>query len=80
MAAEKKSGRQPVPHLKSWRLAKLLSQAKLAEQAHVGEITISRIENGEKANELTIYRLAQGLGITPHQLMNEEPSLNEYAA
>ncbi len=65
--------RSSIPFLRAWRLYRLLSQRELAQRAKVGEVTVIRIEQGEQANELTVHKLARGLGITAHQLLEEEP-------
>lgn len=80
MTTEKASGRQYIPNLKLWRLNALLSQEDLAAKAGVAETTIVRIEKGEKANELTLWRLAKGLEITPEQLLHEKPAEKDCAA
>jgi transcriptional regulator with XRE-family HTH domain len=65
--------RSTIPLLRTWRLYRLLSQRELSQRAKVGEVTVIRIEQGEQANELTVHKLARGLGITAHQLLHEEP-------
>lgn len=66
--------RYPIPHLRAWRLAQIKSQEQLAKEAGIGAATIVRLEKpGEKANELTIYRLAKALKISPRKLLEEPP-------
>ncbi len=66
--------RFPIPHLRAWRLAQLKTQGQLAKEAGIGENTIVRLEKpGERANELTIYRLAKALKISPKKLLEEPP-------
>lgn len=52
---------------------RLMSQAKLAQAAGVGEMTIVRLERGNEANELTVYKLAKALETTVQQLLEEGP-------
>ncbi len=71
---EEQQRRSEIPNLRAWRLHKLMNQEQLAEAAGVGRQTIFRLERpDERANELTIHKIAKGLGITVHQLMNEMP-------
>lgn len=65
--------RASIPHLRAWRIYRLKSQLQLAQAAQVGEQTVIRLEKGNEANELTLYKLARALGITIHQLLNEAP-------
>lgn len=67
------SHRRHVPNLRAWRVYRLLSQDKLAKAAGVGEMTVHRLERGDKANELTVYKLAKALEITIQQLLLEQP-------
>lgn len=73
MPQERTSHRRALPHLKAWRVYRLLSQAKLAQAASVGEMTVVRLERGGEANELTIYKLAKALDVTVQQLLEEGP-------
>ena len=75
--------RFPIPYLRAWRLAQLKSQETLAKEAGIGAATIVRLEKpGEKANELTVYRIAKALNISPKKLLDEPPpeALEEGAA
>ena len=65
--------RRPIPYLRAWRLHKLLKQVELAQQAGVGEQTIIRLEQGGRANELTIHKLARALEVSVRQLEEEAP-------
>lgn len=67
------SHRRPIPNLRAWRIYRLLSQDQLAKAAGVGEMTIHRLERGDNANELTVYKLAKGLGLSIQQLLTEAP-------
>jgi transcriptional regulator with XRE-family HTH domain len=58
--------------LRDVRQRKLLSQADLSQASGVSEATISRLESGlEKARYVTTRKLAQALGVEPHELMGE---------
>jgi DNA-binding XRE family transcriptional regulator len=66
--------RQTIPNLRAWRLYRLLKQGELAKAAGLGEQTIFRLERpGERANELTIHKIARALGVTVQQLLQEQP-------
>jgi transcriptional regulator with XRE-family HTH domain len=58
--------------LKEWRLKKVLTQEELGRRAGVGEVTVNRIEGGQKARISTIRKLADALGIRPEQLIEPE--------
>lgn len=73
MPHERASHRRALPHLKAWRVYRLLSQAKLAQAAGVGEMTVVRLERGGEANELTIYKLAKALDVPVQRLLEEGP-------
>lgn len=66
--------RVPLPYLRAWRLAKLLSQDELYAKTGVAKSTINKLEHGSQANMSTIGKLASGLDITRHQLVYEQPS------
>lgn len=65
--------RMTIPYLRAWRLFRLMTHNQLAEKADVGRETIFRLERGQRANELTIYKLAKALETTPEKLLNERP-------
>lgn len=69
----KPQNRFTLPHLRAWRLHKLLTQDELSKAAGVGEATVPRAEAGNPVNAITAARLARALGITLKQLENEEP-------
>jgi transcriptional regulator with XRE-family HTH domain len=57
------------------RQRKLLTQAELAQQSGVTEVTINRLENGQhQARYSTIKRLAEALGVDPQELLTGEGS------
>lgn len=73
--------RHVVPNLRAWRLHRLMAQEQLAKAAGVGVNTIFRLERPEeRANELTIYKLARGLGVSVRELLEEEPPEKDAAA
>ena len=66
--------RSEIPHLRAWRLYRLLSPGDLAKAADVGRDTIFRLERpGQRANELTVYKIARALDINAKQLLEEMP-------
>jgi transcriptional regulator with XRE-family HTH domain len=62
-----------LPHLRAWRLHKLLSQTELAKRSLVARMTIVRAEHGGPIGALTAERLAQALGVKVKQLESEPP-------
>lgn len=48
MPQDRISHRRALPHLKAWRVYRLMSQAKLAQTAGIGEMTVVRLERGAK--------------------------------
>lgn len=71
---EQEPTRLNVPYLRAWRIKRVLSQRQLAKQAGIGVSTIIRLEQGERANFLTLHKLAQGLNLTVEQLLNDNPN------
>lgn len=70
---EPREARVTLPHLRAWRLYRLLSQRDLAAKSDVGASTIIRIEAGGRANSLTVHRLARGLGVSADELLQAPP-------
>jgi DNA-binding XRE family transcriptional regulator len=63
-----------LPHLRAWRLHRLLSQTELARRSLVSRPTILRAEKGKgPIGALTAERLAQVLQVSVRQLQEEEP-------
>lgn len=60
------------------RELRALSQRELAAQAKLSVTTVNRIETG-KRNPIprTVRRLAKALGVTPEELLAEQPRLIE---
>ncbi len=63
----------PLPHLRAWRLSKLMTQRGLAKAAGVAESTVVRGEMGEPVAALSAAKLAKALGVSLRQLRDEEP-------
>ena len=59
--------------LRDTRKRKLLTQAQLAERSGVGIATIIRIERNQvEPRGSTIRKLAEALGVDPHELVKVE--------
>lgn len=71
--------RMRLPYLAEWRVAAFLTQSALSEHSGVAKSTISKLETGKTAaNVSTIDKLIAGLGkaglnLTRPQLINEAP-------
>jgi transcriptional regulator with XRE-family HTH domain len=60
-------------HLRRLRRRAAFSQKELAERAGTTQETISRLERGHhSARGSTLRRLAEALGVEPHELMKGE--------
>ena len=58
------------------RVLHALSQRELAEQAKLSVTTVNRIETGQrKPMPRTVRKLAEALGVTPEELLAEQPRL-----
>lgn len=71
-----------LPYLRAWRLRRLLTQAELIEKSGVSRTTVVRAESaGGSVSIANIRRLADALGITPDELVynNPEASSNDPA-
>ncbi len=70
-----------LPHLKSVRLRRALSQRELSALSGVSRMTIARLEaGGEDPFPTTVRKLAQALNVDPSALMGaEEPGKAEAA-
>src|SRR5437764_992193 len=63
-----------VPHLRTVRQRRLMSQRELAEAAHVSKPTIIGLELGRQpARYGTIRSLAHALGVEPSELLRSGP-------
>lgn len=69
--AEKARG-LPLPHLKAWRVKKLIGQSELADRARLARATVTRAERGDEVVSFAnIRKLAEALGISPDELLRE---------
>ncbi len=60
------------------RVLHALSQRELAAQAKLSVTTVNRIETGQrKPMPRTVRKLAEALGVTPEELLAEQPRLME---
>ncbi|MFH0769304.1 MAG: helix-turn-helix transcriptional regulator [Chloroflexota bacterium] len=58
------------------RLLQALSQRELAARARLSVTTVCRIENGQcQPIPKTVRKLAKALGVTPAELLTEQPRL-----
>ncbi len=65
-------------NLRRMRELRALSQRELAARANLSVTTVNRIETGQrKAMPRTIRKLAEALGVTPEELLTEQPRLME---
>lgn len=62
-----------LPHLKAWRIRRLLKQTELAEAAGVSRFTIVKGEHGERVSLDVVKKLAQALGVSTDDLRFREP-------
>ncbi len=60
------------------RVLRALSQRELAVRAKLSVTTVNRIETGQrKPMPRTVRKLAEALGVTPEELLAEQPRLIE---
>lgn len=65
---------KPLPHLKAWRMHKLMGQAELARAAGVTKGTMARAERGDEVVSFAnIRKIAEALGISTDELLSKEP-------
>lgn len=64
--------------LRYWRQRQALSQEDLGKLAGIPQATIARVEARGTARPSTVRKLAEALGIEPHQLT--QPDLGEETA
>jgi DNA-binding Xre family transcriptional regulator len=58
--------------VRALRDARFMSQAELAERAHVSEMTVRRMESGRAhpvAQRTTVRKIAEALGVKPQDLV-----------
>lgn len=63
-----------LPHLTAWRESQLLSTLELSKLSNVGWSPIKRAEQGAPIQLSNARKLAQALGISPHQLLSAPES------
>ena len=60
------------------RTVRALSQRELVARAKLSVTTVNRIETGQrKPMPSTVRKLAEALGVTPEELLSEQPRLIE---
>ncbi len=65
-------------NLRRLRELRALSQRELAALAKLSVTTVNRIETGQrKPMPRTVRKLAEALGVTPEELLTEQPKLME---
>jgi transcriptional regulator with XRE-family HTH domain len=75
MADTSTSRAAPPLYVRAWRQYRALSQADLAELAGMTREAITRLENSQRPpRPSTIRKLAQALGIAPHELAAPPPA------
>lgn len=72
-------GRWKLPHLKDWRLARLLTQDELAHKSGVSRPTLSRAEQGRFVYGASVRRIARALGVKPDDLLNAPETIRRAA-
>jgi transcriptional regulator with XRE-family HTH domain len=60
-----------VPGLYPTRRSQALTQQELADRSGVSLTTINRLERGYTARPQTVRKLAEALGVTPSELLQE---------
>ena len=71
--AEKARG-LALPHLRAWRIKKLIGQSELADKAALARATVTRAERGDTVVSFAnIRKLAEVLGISADELLSEPP-------
>ncbi|MGZ6387727.1 MAG: helix-turn-helix domain-containing protein [Ktedonobacterales bacterium] len=70
--ARRQNGR-PIPYLRAWRDAKLVTAGELATKTGKSRAAISRIEHGGGALYPTIKDIAAALGISTDELLHTNP-------
>ncbi len=65
-------------NIRRLRELRALSQRDLAARAKLSVTTVNRVETGQrKPMPRTVRRLAEALGVTPEELLAEQPRLIE---
>jgi DNA-binding XRE family transcriptional regulator len=63
-----------LPHVRAWRVHRLLTQAQLAQQAGLHPWTVTTAEANKPVSLLTAERLARALGVTVADLQQKDPT------
>lgn len=75
---EYSTGRVALPYLAAWRAMRLKTQRALSAESGVSANTINDLEHQRtRANYSTVGKLARALGLTPEQLVRENPFPSE---
>ncbi len=73
LMAEYVRGR-PLPHLKAWRMARLMGQADLARRTGLAKSTLARAERGDEVVSFAnIHKIAEALAISADELLAQPP-------
>jgi transcriptional regulator with XRE-family HTH domain len=59
---------------KQWREARGLTQRGLAAEAGISEVTVARLETGHASTPSTARKVADALGVSPADLMENPPA------
>jgi transcriptional regulator with XRE-family HTH domain len=71
---------RPLPHLRAWRMYKLMAQNELAERSGLAKSTLARAERGDEVVSFAnIRKLAQALGIGAEELLTPAPGEGDAA-
>lgn len=63
-----------LPHLRAWRMHKVVGQAELARKAGLSKGTLARAERGDAiVSFANVRKLAEALGISPDELLGPAP-------
>jgi transcriptional regulator with XRE-family HTH domain len=66
-----------VPHLRAWRLARVLTQDELADQSGVSKGTIWSAEHGAPIQIPNIAKLAKALRVDRATLVSQQPGAGQ---
>ena len=66
--------------LREIRRRRFMTQVELAQAAGLTEVTIVRLEHGQRARMSTVRRLAEALQVAPEELLREPEQGQQEAA
>lgn len=67
-----------LPYLRAWRIRLAIGQNELVERSGLARSTVARAETGKEVVSFpNIRKLAEALGITPEQLIREDPDAGQ---